>query len=163
LSIVEIRGTEGSTPAIERAQGFREVLALHPTYRILDSADGDFRKDGGRAVMATFLQHWRSGIRIVFAHNDDMALGAIQAIEEAGLRPGIDILIVSIDGVRAAFEAMIAGKLNCSVECSPLLGPQLMKAVKDYTLGKELPVRIITAEGVFPQESARLALGTRRY
>jgi len=163
LAVVEIRGTEGSTPAIERAQGFRDVLALHPGYRILDSADGDFRRDGGRRVMAGFLKRWGSGIQVVFAHNDDMALGAIEAIEAAGLKPGVDVLVVSIDGVRAAFEAMILGKLNCTVECSPLLGPQLMKAVQDYALGQELPVRIITEEGVYPQETARKALAGRRY
>jgi simple sugar transport system substrate-binding protein len=163
FAVVELRGTEGSTPAIDRAAGFREVLAAHPGYRIIDSADGDFQKDQGKKVMAGFLRRWGTGIKAVFAHNDDMALGAVEAIQEAGLRPGIDVMVVSIDGVRAAFEAMIAGKLNCSVECSPLLGPQLMKAVKDYALGKELPVRIVTEEGVYPQETAQAALGGRKY
>ena len=79
------------------------------------------------------------------------------------MRPGKDVIIVSVDGIRDAFRAMIAGKLNCSVECSPLLGPQLMKAVKDYASGKELPVRIVTSEVVFPAESARSVLQTRKY
>jgi simple sugar transport system substrate-binding protein len=163
VGVVEIRGTDGSTPAIDRASGFRDVLATDPGYQILASEDGDFQKSGGKKVMERFLGRWGAGIHAVFAHNDDMALGAIEAIEAAGLKPGKDILVVSIDGVRAAFEAMVAGKLNCSVECSPLLGPQLMKAVKDYAQGKELPVRIITDEGVYPQESAQAALGNRRY
>ena len=76
---------------------------------------------------------------VLFAHNDDMAIGAIQAMEAGGIKPGKDVIIVSVDGIRDAFTAMIAGKLNCSVECSPLLGPQLMKAVKDYESGKDLP------------------------
>ncbi len=84
-------------------------------------------------------------------------------MEEAGLKPGKDVVIVSVDGIRDAFSAMIAGKLNCSVECSPLLGPQLMKAVKDYELGKELPVRIITAESVFPAAVASSVLPYRKY
>ena len=163
LAIVELRGTEDSTPAIDRAQGFREVLSLHAGYRILDSADGDFTREGGKRVMKTFLRRWGTGIKVVYAHNDDMALGAIEAIEEAGLRPGIDIVLVSIDGERAAFQAMVSGKLNCSVECSPLLGPQLMKAVKDYASGKDLPVRIISEEGVYPQETASRSLSSRRY
>ena len=83
-----------------------------------------------------------------------MAIGAIQAIEEAGMKPGKDIIIVSIDGVRGAFEAMIAGKLNVTVECNPLLGPQLMQAVKDLKAGKTLPKRIVTKEGIFPMEVA---------
>ncbi len=163
INIVEIGGTAGSTPAIERAQGFREVLAAHPNYRILGSTDGDFRKDGGRIVMEQFLRKWGRSIQVVFAHNDDMALGAIDAIEAAGLAPGKDIMLVSIDGVRAAFRAMIEGKLNCSVECSPLLGPQLMKAVQEYALGKELPLRIVTEEGVYPQEIAGRSMAGRPY
>ena len=100
---------------------------------------------------------------VLFAHNDDMAIGAIAAMEAAGLRPGKDVVIVSVDGIRDAFKAMIAGKLNCSVECSPLLGPQLMKAVKDFMSGKELPVRSVTSEVVFPAEVARAVLPTRKY
>ncbi len=107
------------------------------------------------------LRHER--IDVVYAHNDDMALGAIRAIEEAGLEPGSDILIVSIDGVKDAFQAMKKGKLNCTVECSPLLGPQLMKAVQDYVNGEELPLRIITEEGVFPMEVAKEFISSRLY
>jgi simple sugar transport system substrate-binding protein len=92
-----------------------------------------------------------------------MAIGAIQAIEEAGLAPGKDILIISIDAVKGAFEAMMAGKLNVTVECSPLLGPQLMAAVKDVVAGRPLPKRIVTQEGIFPMETAREVFPTRKY
>jgi len=92
-----------------------------------------------------------------------MAIGAIQAIEEAGLKPGVDITIISIDGVKGAFEAMMAGKLNVSVECSPLLGPQLMSAVKDVVAGKPVPPRIITTEGIFPKEVAAAEFPKRKY
>ena len=113
--------------------------------------------------MEAFLKAEGKNINVLFAHNDDMAIGAIQAIEEAGLKPGKDIIIVSIDGVKGAFEAMIAGKLNVSVECSPLLGPQLMSAVKDIKAGKTLPKRIITKEGIFPMEVAAKEFPSRKY
>ena len=102
-------------------------------------------------------------IDVLFAHNDDMAIGAIQAIEEAGLKPGKDILIVSIDAVKGAFEAMMAGKLNASIECNPLLGPQLMAAVKDVVAGKPIPRRVVTEEAVFTAANARGAYPARKY
>jgi simple sugar transport system substrate-binding protein len=92
-----------------------------------------------------------------------MALGAIQAMEEAGLRPGKDISIVSIDAAHSAFKAMIEGKLSCAVECNPLFGPQLMKAVQDYMNGQDLPIRMITSEGVFPASTARRDMAEREY
>jgi simple sugar transport system substrate-binding protein len=92
-----------------------------------------------------------------------MAIGAIQALEEAGLKPGKDVFIVSIDAAHGAFVAMLEGKLSCTVECNPLLGPQLMKAVQDYMNGKDLPIRMITSEGVFPASTARRDMATREY
>jgi len=146
--IVELQGTVGSAPAIDRKKGFEEVMKAHPNYKIVRSQTGDFTRAKGKEVMEAFLKAEGKKINVLYAHNDDMAIGAIQAIEEAGLKPGKDIVIVSIDAVKGAFEAMMAGKLNCSVECSPLLGPQLMQAVKDLKAGKTLPKRIVTEEGV---------------
>ena len=102
-------------------------------------------------------------INTLYAHNDDMALGAIQAIEEAGLKPGVDITIVSIDGVRGAFEAMVAGKLNCTVECNPLLGPPLFDAIEAYRSGKTLPKRTVMKDGIFDQSVAAKELPNRKY
>ena len=162
VRIVEIGGLVGSTPAIDRANGFADFIDRFDTHQIIDSEPGDFIRNLGYDVMTRFLlRHER--IDAVYAHNDDMALGAIRAIEEAGLEPGSDILIVSIDGVKDAFQAMKKGKLNCTVECSPLLGPQLMKAVQDYVNGEELPLRIITEEGVFPMEVAKEFFSSRLY
>jgi galactofuranose transport system substrate-binding protein len=166
VNIVELQGTIGSAPAIDRKIGFEEVLKDHPNYRIIVSESGDFIREQGKIVMQRILGELRAKgqkMDVLFAHNDDMAIGAIEAMEAAGIKPGKDVVIVSVDGIRDAFTAMIAGKLNCSVECSPLLGPQLMKAVKDYVLGKDLPVRLITSEGVFPAEVARRVLPTRKY
>jgi len=162
VDIVELQGTVGSAPAIDRKKGFEEILAKHPNLKITRSQTGDFTRAKGKEVMEAFLKADKN-IQVLFAHNDDMAIGAIQAIEDAGLKPGKDITIVSIDGVKGAFEAMIAGKLNCSVECSPLLGPQLMAAVKDLVAGKTLPKRIVTQEGVFPAEKAAEAFPSRKY
>ncbi len=166
VNIVELQGTVGSAPAIDRKIGFEEVLRGHPNYRIIRSESGDFFRNIGRDVMRRVLKDLKGSgehVDALFAHNDDMAIGAIQALEEYGYRPGKDVVIVSVDAARIAFRAMIEGKLNCTVECSPLLGKQLMKAVKDYMAGKELPVRNITSEGVFPAEVARAELSRRKY
>ncbi len=163
VNIVELQGTVGSAPAIDRKKGFEEVLKSNPNFKIVRSQTGDFTRAKGKEVMEAFLKSEGKNINVLFAHNDDMAIGAIQAIEEAGLKPGKDIVIVSIDAVKGAFEAMMAGKLNCTVECSPLLGPQLMAAVKDLMAGKTLPKRIQTQEGVFPQEVAAKEFPNRKY
>ena len=162
--IAELSGTPGSAPAISRAKGFREIISQHPDMKIILSQTGDFTRSKGKEVMEAFLKSPEAKqITALYAHNDDMALGAIQAIEEAGLKPGKDITIVSIDGVRGAFEAMVAGKLNCSVECNPLMGPQLFEAVKALANGKEVPKHITTVEGVFDDTQAAAALPTRKY
>ena len=163
VNIAELQGTIGSAPAIDRKNGFEEILRDHPNYKITLSEGGDFTVEGGRDVMRKFLRAKGRQIDALFAHNDDMALGAIQAIKGYGLVPGKDIVIVSVDAARGAFQAMIEGTLNCTVECNPLLGDQLMKAVKDYMSGKELPTRIITDERVFPADVARRDLPTRKY
>jgi len=163
INIVELQGTVGSAPANDRKKGFAEIIAADPRYKIIRSQTGDFTRAKGKEVMEAFLKAEGKKINVLFAHNDDMAIGAIQAIEEAGLKPGTDITIISIDGVKGAFEAMIAGKLNVTVECSPLLGPQLMAAVKDVVAGKPIPKRIVTEESVFPKETAAQVLPTRKY
>ncbi|WP_437291907.1 ABC transporter substrate-binding protein [Sorangium sp. So ce406] len=163
VNIVELQGTVGSAPAIDRKKGFEEVIKDKPQLKIIRSQTGDFTRAKGKEVMEAFLKAEGKNIHVLYAHNDDMAIGAIQAIEEAGLRPGQDILIISIDAVKGAFEAMMAGKLNVTVECSPLLGPQLMSAVKDLMAGKTLPKRIVTEEGVFPMETAAQEFPKRKY
>ena len=163
VNIVEIQGTIGSAPEIDRSIGFAEVIKDYPNYHIIDSESGDFFRDRGYDVMKRILTREPRRIDAVFAHNDDMALGAIQALEEAGRKPGKDIAIISVDAAHGAFKAMTEGKLNCTVECNPLLGPQLMKAIKDYMGGKDLPIRMITAEGVFPAATARRDMAGREY
>jgi simple sugar transport system substrate-binding protein len=162
IRIVELQGTVGSAPANDRKKGFEEAIAAEPRLKIVRSQTGDFTRAKGKEVMEAFLKAEKK-IDVLFAHNDDMAIGAIQAIEEAGLKPGKDITIVSIDGVKGAFEAMMAGKLNASIECNPLLGPLLMAAVKDVVAGKPIPKRVVTEESVFTEANAAAALPSRKY
>ncbi len=163
VNIVELQGTVGSAPAIDRKKGFEEIIKADPKFKIIRSQTGDFTRAKGKEVMEAFLKAEGKKINVLYAHNDDMAIGAIQAIEEAGMKPGKDITIISIDAVKGAFEAMMAGKLNVTVECSPLLGPQLMAAVKDIKAGKPVPKRIVTEEGIFPMETAAQEFPKRKY
>ncbi len=163
LNIVELQGTVGSAPAIDRKKGFEEVIKTNPKLQIIRSQSGEFTRAKGKEVMESFLKQRDKKIDVLYAHNDDMAIGAIQAIEEAGLKPGVDIVIISIDGVRGAFEAMKAGKLNVTVECNPLLGPQLMQLAKDVVAKKPVDKRITVNEGVFPAEVAAKELPNRKY
>lgn len=162
IRIAELQGTVGSAPAIDRMKGFHEIIDTDPRFQVVHSQSGDFTRAKGKEVMEAFLKADRN-INVVFAHNDDMAIGAILAIEEAGLKPGKDIKIVSIDGVRGAFEAMKDGKLNATVECNPLFGPQLAQLIRDVAAGKPVPKRVVVQEGVFTQDQAAAELPKRKY
>lgn len=162
--IAELTGTTGSAPANDRAKGFRNIIANHLGMEIVFSQTGDFTRAKGKEVMEALLKSpTGKEIKALYAHNDDMALGAIQAIEEAGLKPGVDIIIVSIDGVKAAFEAMVAGKLNCSVECNPLLGPYLFDAIEKMMKGETLPKRTVIEDKMYDQTQAAAELPNRKY
>jgi len=162
IDFAEIQGTTGSAPAVDRATGFRNVQKLHANWQINHSADGDFTSTQGKQVMEAFLKA-DPKIQVLFAHNDQEALGAIQAIKEAGLQPGKDITIISIDGVKGIFQAIVAGESNCTVECNPLLGPQAVQAIHDLRDGKKLPARIWTIESQFDSTNAAAALPDRQY
>ena len=162
--IAELEGTPGSAPANDRKKGFAEAIAAYPDMKVVFSQTGDFTRAKGKEVMEALLKSpVGNQINVVYAHNDDMALGAIQAIEEAGKKPGTDIIIVSIDGVKGAFEAMIAGKLNCTVECNPLLGPPLFDAIQALKDGKTLEKRIVIEDKIFDQSVAEAELPNRKY
>lgn len=161
--IVELVGTVDSAPANDRYEGFREILANYPQMKIIASESGDFTQAKGKEVMEEFLQRYGDKIDALYAHNDDMALGAIKAIEAYGLKPGQDIKIVSIDAARGAFEAMIEGKLNATVECNPLLGPQFLELALKVANGEEVPKRIKSVETIFYPDNAAQVLSTRQY
>lgn len=163
INIAELQGTVGSAPANDRHAGLMEIIKNDPKFKIIASQSGDFTLAGGKQVMEAFAKTYGKQINVVYAHNDDMALGAIQAMEEAGIKPGKDVSVVSFDATKGGFQAMVAGKINVDVECSPLLGPQLMSAVKDVVAGKPLPKRIVTNETVFPMSVAAQIMPTRKY
>ncbi len=163
-NIVELQGEAGSDPAIERQRGFMEIVDQHEGLKVIRSQVADFSRARGKEVMEAILKSESADIDVVYAHNDDMALGAIQAIEEAGLKPGEDILIVSVDGVRGAFEAMLAGKLNASVECNPLLGPYAFDAVEKAVAGETLEKRQIVEDKIYTRdEVTEEVLAGRKY
>jgi galactofuranose transport system substrate-binding protein len=162
VNIVELQGTTGSAPANDRKKGFGDVIAADPKFKIIASQTGDFTRAKGKEVMEAFLKA-NKDIDVLFAHNDDMGLGAIEAIEGAGLKPGTDIKIITIDGVKDGMQALADGKISFIAECSPLLGPQLMDLVKKAVKGEQIPTRVLTEETTFTQEQAKAALPGRKY
>ncbi|GAA3752754.1 ABC transporter substrate-binding protein [Micromonospora maritima] len=162
VNIVELQGTTGSAPANDRKEGFAAAIAANPNLKIVASQSGDFTRAGGKQVMEQFLKA-NPKIDVLFAHNDDMGLGALEAITAAGKVPGKDITIITIDAVKDGMQALADGKFNFIAECSPLLGPQLMELAKKVHKGEEVPARIETEETTFTQEQAKEALPNRKY
>jgi galactofuranose transport system substrate-binding protein len=161
--IVELTGTEGSAPAADRAKGFREIIQQYPGMRIIASENGDFTRARGKEAMQNLLKVYGEQIEALYAHNDDMAIGAIKAIEEYGKMPGQDIKIVSIDAIRDAFQAMIDGKLNATVECNPLLGPKFFELALKVANGETVPKWVPSTESVYYPEDAAQIRPTRKY
>lgn len=162
VNIVELQGTTGSAPANDRKKGFGEAIKANPNLKIIASQTGEFTRAGGKAVMEQFLKA-NPKIDVLFAHNDDMGLGALEAITAAGKVPGKDIKIITIDAVKDGMQALADGKFNFIAECSPLLGPQLMDLVKKVKAGETVPQRIETQETTFTPEQAKAALPNRKY
>ena len=162
INVVQLEGTTGAAPAIDRAEGFAKTTAADPTIEVTASQTGDFTRDGGKQVMESFLQS-DDTIDVVYAHNDDMGLGAIEASEAAGLKPGKDIKIITVDAVKDGMQALADGKISFIVECNPLLGPQLMDLAEKVVAGEEVPARVVTEESTFTQEQAVEALPDRQY
>lgn len=162
--IAELVGTPGSAPAIDRAEGFREVITEHPDMKIIWSQSGNFTRTEGKKAFQAFLKSPEAKeVTALYAHNDDMAIGAIQAIKEAGMKPGEDILIVSVDAVKEAFRAMVEGELNCTVECNPQIGPQLFDLIEKVAAGEEVPRRVQVDESVYTQDQAADVIDSRMY
>ncbi|WP_225919576.1 ABC transporter substrate-binding protein [Actomonas aquatica] len=162
-NIVELQGEPGSAAANERRKAFADALAKHPNLKIIDSQTGNFRRAEGKTVMEAMLKTHGDAIQIVYAHNDDMALGAIQAIEEAGKTPGEDIMIVSIDAIKEAVQAVADGKMNCTVECNPLFGPKIYDTIEAILAGKPVEKKSYNKDELFDQTNAAAALPSRQY
>jgi simple sugar transport system substrate-binding protein len=160
-NVVEIQGNVGSSPQIDRGKGFREAIA-DCGITITQSQTGNWSTTEAKAVMEAWLKQ-STDIQGVFAQNDEEGLGAIQAIEEAGLKPGVDIKVISVDATKGAFQAMIDKKLNVTVECNPLLANQIFDMLDKYLKGEQVPKYTPSQEGVFYPDNAAEVLPTRKY
>ncbi|MFS1164719.1 galactofuranose ABC transporter, galactofuranose-binding protein YtfQ [Aeromonas salmonicida] len=164
-NVVELQGTVGASVALDRKKGFLDTVANVPTIKIIRTQSGDFTRSKGKEVMESFIKAENNGKNIcaVYAHNDDMAIGAIQAIKEAGLKPGKDIKIISIDGVPDIFKAMIAGEANASVELTPNMAGPAFDALVAYKKDGSLPPKHIkTASILFQPDSAQAQLDMKK-
>jgi galactofuranose transport system substrate-binding protein len=150
VRIVELRGTEGSSPEILRGRGFREALAGYPEFEIIYSESGDFLRSKGYELMCNILEEFQS-IDVIYSHNDGMTLGAIDAMKERGINPGKDIIIISIDAEQAAIDALKRGEINCVVECNPKQGPEVMRLAKLLARKESIPRVIYMKEEVFTE------------
>ncbi len=161
-AVVELQGTPGAAPAIDRKKGFEEGLKAFSGIKIVASQSGDFSRAKGREAAEAII---KSGVRFdaLYAHNDDMALGAIQAIEASGKKPGQDVIVVSIDGLKDAFQAIVDGKSNAVVECNPLLGPMAFDAIDQLKAGKTLQKWTVVKDRIFDATNAKDELPNRKY
>jgi ribose transport system substrate-binding protein len=153
--IVELSGTAGASVAADRGKGFREGIAGHPDMVILASQTGDFSRAQGQRVMQNIAQSLGRKITAVYAHNDEMALGAIQALKAAGLTPGKDVIVVSVDGQRAALEAIVNGELGATVESNPRFGPLAFETIEKVRKGEAVPPKILLTDAFYDKTNAQ--------
>ena len=164
LNIVEITGTENSTPMRDRQAGFAEAIAGDARFTVLESITGDFLRSKGRECMRTLLDRYGAeGIDVVYSHNDAMTLGALDVLDEAGIVPGRDIVLISVDGEQAAVDELVKGRINCIVECTPHLGDDVMAQVDALTKGRTIPKTIHPEETVFTEFDDLTGIGPRGY
>jgi ABC-type sugar transport system substrate-binding protein len=155
--ILEIEGSTGSSPANDRKKGFDAVIAQHPDMKIVASQSGDFARDKGRQVAEALLQAHPEA-NVIYAHNDEMAIGAISAIEAAGKKPGKDILVVSIDGEKDGLQAIIDGKMGATVECNPKFGPAAYAAAIKYSKGEKIPPVMTNTDRFYDSSNAAASI-----
>ncbi len=159
-NIVELTGTTGSSVAKDRQDGFMQVLENYPDMKVIASQTGDFARSNGQKVMENIIQAKGDEITAVYAHNDEMAIGAIQALKAAGMKPGEDVIVVSIDGSKDALKAIIAGEMGATVECNPRFGPSAFDVVEKLENGEEVPVKIVNPDEFFDIDNAEKFLDT---
>jgi ABC-type sugar transport system substrate-binding protein len=153
-NIIQLLGTSGASPANDRRKGFEDAIKGQSGMKVLASQDGDFNRDKGRQVMETLLRA-HPNVDAVYAHNDEMAIGAIAALKAAGRKPGQDVTVVSIDGERAALEAIVDGELGASVECNPRFGPKAAETTVAYAGGQTIAPKIINPDKFFDASNAK--------
>jgi galactofuranose transport system substrate-binding protein len=156
--IIQLEGTTGSSPANDRRKGFEDYIKSHSGMKIVASQSGDFARDKGRQVAETLLQAHPDATAI-YAHNDEMAIGAIAAVEAAGKKPGKDIIIVSVDGTRDALQAIVDGKMLATVECNPKFGPKAFETLARYAKGEKIEPWVINTDRFFDKSNASQLIG----
>ena len=150
LNIAEITGTVDSTPMRDRQRGFMDVIHTDPRFTVVESICGDFlRSKGAECAIALFEEFGPDGIDVIYSHNDAMTLGALDIMEQRGMRPGEEILVITVDGEKEAVDALKEGKINCVVQCTPKLGPAAMALVKSLTSGENVSKVTHPEEGMF--------------
>jgi galactofuranose transport system substrate-binding protein len=154
-NIVELSGTPGASVAADRAKGFRDAIAKHPDMKIVASQTGNFSRATAQGVMQNIVQSLGKQINAVYAHNDEMALGAVQALAAGGLKPSGDVHVVSIDGERAALEAIDRGELGATVESNPRFGPLAFDTIDKLRKGEKLPPKILITDRFFDRNNAK--------
>lgn len=156
INILELSGTANSSVATERSNGFREGLKGHDNFQIIHSEDGDFLRSRGKEITDRIISENKGlflknkPIEVIYSHNDSMTLGLLDSFNNNQI-PAENTIIISIDAEQKSIDALIAGKLNCVVECNPNLGPTLMKLVKDIKDGKQIPRITYMKETVFTE------------
>jgi simple sugar transport system substrate-binding protein len=161
---VELAGTAESTPAIGRYKGFRDVLSTNPKFRVIFSEDGDFMASKGRELMRKILSRYdRKEINVLYSHNDDMTFGAIEVMREAGIVPGKDIAIISVDATQRSVDYLKMGVINCVIECNPNSGPQVMELARKVVAGEPVPKRTYIEETRFDEFSDVASILNRGY
>jgi simple sugar transport system substrate-binding protein len=164
VRIVEIGGTVESTPAIGRYEGFRDIISSHPKFSVIFSEDGDFMLSKGKEIMRQVLRLFDpEDLDVLYSHNDDMTFGAIEVMQEAGIKPGKDIVIISVDATQRIIDSLKEGIVNCVIECNPNSGPQLMEIAGKVVAGVEVPKNIYIEETVFDEYSDFDTIAARGY
>jgi len=164
INIVEIAGTKDSTPAIGRYGGFRKVLSAYPKFKVIFSEDGDFMASKGREIMQKVLSlHAPKSINVLYSHNDDMTFGAIEVMREAGIQPGKDITIISVDATQRSIDYLKEGVINCVIECNPNTGSQVMELAQKVNGGEMVPKKTYIEETMFDEFGAVDAIASRGY
>lgn len=163
LNVVELTGTQGSSPMLLRSAGFRDTVAKEPRVHILDSISGDFMISKGKECVRLMLEKYGTEFDVLFSHNDAMMYGALDAFGEYGVIPGRDVIIISVDGEQQAIDLLKEGKVNCVVECTPMLGEGIMRIARDLKDGKPVEREVYSPERAFTEFDDLSQLAPRGY
>ena len=152
--VVEITGTPATSVAMDRTNGFAEAIKGSGV-TLVSQQNGDWSRATAEKVMANVAQAQKGNFDVVYSHSDEMTFGIIVALKSAGLQPGKDVYIVSVDGQRLAIELIIEGEMAAIVECTPLHGPKAVEVIKDHLAGKTIPPKHILTGLVFDEKNAK--------